>query len=335
MCKLEGKHKKHNVLTINKSKDFIKTNLEDKMKTLKSESKDVECYPQEIEEELENIRTAKRNLMETITGQFNAIRKSLEEKEENILKMIDESYLKEDERDLNDLALSAENALENLSSRLSEGEDLLDKWGDTNTVLKAGDMLKPVDALLEENRKLKNFFDEICGCRIFVETAELSKDTNEIIKLINKPREFRVRRVPEHGPSNLLAKEIGPSYIALEWAKNGRYDKGYTIKIQKEGDNEPDPSSFIDTTENSYTAIKLEQNSTYKINVRAKRGNLVSNWSDPLTVKTTTATIENMTDALKVYCGVNAKICAEVLDHIEKLEDSCTFPVIYVAPVHF
>ena len=328
MCKMEGKHKKHKVLSTNESKDFLKTSLEEKMGFLESESKTIECFPEKIEEELENIRKTKGQIKETITNKFNEIRRALDEREEKMLRTIEESYLKEEEQELDDLASSTEDALTDISSRHSEGQNLLDKWDSANNIPKAGNILKSINTLLEENRKLKKLFSEMCGCRVFSETTDFVDGANEIVKLVNAPREFRVRRIPEHGPCNLVARVIGPSYVTFEWCENEKYDKGYTIKIQKEGDGEPGPDSFIDITQNRYTAKRLEENTTYKINVRAKRGAFVSKWSDLLSIKTTVPTIEDMVNTLREYRGVNATICAEALYNIEGLVDYRTIILI-------
>lgn len=313
-CKLEGKHRGHNVLTLEDSKDFIKATLKTSIETLEKDTHILEDINKEAGEEAERTQLMKEQAKECVHKQFSELRKLIVEKENAMMSEIENVQM---ESGIDSLASVLHGILGTLSSILTEGKTLLNGWNSTTTI-RAATMLTSIIKEVEKVKNTKNAYNETNRYEFFANLSDFEKGTKAICQSIETLNGVEFKKTP-YTPKCLRARNMGYFFVALEWSGGKLIDKDdkYIVAVQKEG-TMWDPNSLLECSENRLTITTLETDSTYKFSVMVKRGTTMSKWSDALTIKIPPVNIDSISKSLKGECD-DVEICIKSLEQMKEL----------------
>lgn len=318
--KTEGKHRGHNVVPLEEANAFIRETLDASVKTMESEIPSLEEATDKTIEKMGEIQLKKDKAKEFVQDYFVKLRELLNTKETEVMTAIEKSQLGEE---LEQFLSDAQGAFDEISSGLEGGKALLDSWdnGGSNSKMEVTpEVIQTVASAVErakEIRSLMGTYKEACGYEVITNPKNFEDGVKNAIQSISKVGNVEFEMVLVIGPKELQAKDVGPFFVSLEWGKQSG-DEKYTIAVQKEGSD----CAYLESKENGITLASLEQDTTYKFSVRAQRGAIMSEWSDPLEVKTLVPTIEASLSALNRHCE-NEEICAKSLDQMKSLIVEC------------
>lgn len=319
-CKFEGKHRGHNVLSIETSKNFMKEKLESNIEAISGELHTLEELSRKAEEKVDEIATSKEEVRDLIQKNFDEIRRTLDEKEAQVLKNLEEIDLGDE--NVSVIISDIHNEIENLSETITSGNELLDEW-DTKEI--TSDYTTKIASIvnkfkgIEETKRLKSTFSEKLSYELLVKTDDFMDEAAGITQQIKGLTEVEFRKTYTTGPTNLSCNEVNPFFVSLEWDRNERDDK-YIVITRKEGEEWDHESSF-ECNENRTIIASLNSDTTYNFRIKAKRGTILSNWSDTLTAKTTPFTFENVALTLFTHCDNGDKVFISTLKQMEVLTE--------------
>lgn len=328
-CKWDGKHKRHNVISLEETKNFLKTNMETCIKTLENYGHILQDAPQKAKKELEKIQTKKEQVKELVKKQFDEVRKILKENEIRLLNSIDKIQFDEDK--LTKCITESQDAFTPLSSAYQKAKSVLNTLCNAEITPEiARDVISIINCTRVTHDNLRSY-NEICGYEMVISSNEFEKEVKTIIQSINIINEVKMNKVSTLIPKGLTSKSVGAFFVSLEWDKN-EGDEKYIIAMQKEGVSW-DPNSSLECSDNKITLTSLERETTYKFSVMAKRGTFMSGWSDPLEVKTTIPTIiETIINNLRIQ-HIDPEVCVNNLEQTKELTNESEY--IFIFYIHF
>ena len=276
------------------------------LKSIARESvKELECFQNKIGEAKEHDQR-----------QFTELKEVMDRKETEIIGRIEEAQ--SDGEELSQVISDTESVLNECQTMLATGKTLLSEWESANFTAGVADKAISVVNEAKEIQRIERAYGEVHGHEAVADFRGLDEETEKITQLIGTVPAVRVRRIPTIGPKGLRAKEVGPFFVIIEWDKNPEFDdEEYAVSSQKEGE-EGEPQSSLECTGNEVTISTLEPNTAYKIRVKAKRGEVTSEWSGALVVKTAVSTVEGMVSLLGERCH-DAEVCAKALEQLKVL----------------
>lgn len=298
----------------------MKEKLESNIEATSGELRTLDDLLQKAEEKVDEIRISKGEVRDLIQKNFDEIRKALDEKEATMLKNVEEINLGDES--VNDIIFDIHKEIDNFSEAISAGNELLDELDTkeitTTCTSKAASIINKLKDT-EEIRRLKSTLNEKLSYELLVRSDEFVRETAEIIQSTRDFPEVEFRKTYTIGPTNLSCEEVNPFFVSLEWDKNERDDK-YIVFVRKEG-KEWSPEFSLECSENKAIMESLCPDTTYNFRVKAKRGTILSNWSDILTVKTTSFTFENVALTLFAHCDGDNKVCLKSLEQMKILTE--------------
>lgn len=304
-CKCEGKHRGHRIVTLEESRDSIRANLERDIKALESESKILENAQASITSELNTLQETREHMKELIKQEFEKIREVLVIKENELITSIEERTECDDA--ITKTIVQAQKFLEKLGPILEGGKTLLEVWNFTDITPDIANNVFSIANTKNEIDKIRDDCEESI-CKNVIESEHFKKKIEDITDEVKNLKEVTIKRIPICGPRNLVSRDVKSFSVTLEWDKNKLDDK-YFIALQKEG-TVYDPSSLIECTKNEYTLSSLEAGVRYMLSVRAMRGDVISKWANPLVIKTSSFTLQNLLKRLKERSS-DSRICIE------------------------
>lgn len=320
-CIWEGRHKEHNTIPLEKSKDFIKTSLETNVTIIENDLPLLQNIAQQAMEKVNKTQSAKEQVRETVRKCFNLVRTALDEKEKELLYEIEGAQLGED--DLSQYISNTQSALYDLPSTVTAGKALLGRW---NSSIIALDDIHIATSIAESVKKIssiKSSFNKLYQYETVIDSNNFKNEIKDIIQSLNALKGVDSKRISVIEPKGLRINAVGPFSVAFEWDEDDLDTDKYIVAMQKEGEMW-DPNSSIECTDNRITLVTLEPDTLYKFSVRAKRGTIISKWSDALTVKTLSVTVENITTTLKEHC-CDVEACIKSLEYMSALTKMCNF----------
>lgn len=313
VCKWDGKHKGHNVTTAEESGDFVKGILEASIGTIERELKSFQDIQERVPDGIDRIQSKKEQAKEFVKQHFDEIRRALDEKEIEMLKSIDGAVLGDEE--LEDLFVGAQNALDDLSSALVTGKFLLNEISSPEFL--AGNAYKAIsiENKAKEISRIKNACADALSFAISMESGPFEDDAKRVAQLVSSLSSISIKRVSTASPKSLSAKSVGPFFATLEWDRGEEQEQGdfkYVVSIQK-----GEEATCVECNANRCSITTLEPETVYVFKVRAKRGpTTMGEWSDSLTVKTTTSsTVESVLEILKGQ-WYDAEVYARALEEM-------------------
>ena len=316
MCNTAGKHKGHNFLSLEGSKDFTTKTLRASIETIEIEAPTLRDILRGLEEDTDEYQAKIDEAMGQAKQRFSEIREALDRKEREVLEKI-EGAQTEKER-LAQLTTETQDILNDYQTTLETGISILYELESASITTDIAYRAVCITKKVKEIQRIKESYNSLHGYKTVVDTKDFEDETQKAMQLVNTINEIKIRGVPLACPKGLRVKDVGPFLVALEWDKDEEYDDGkYAISYQLETDTEG-PKETMECTRNRTTIGILESSTAYKFSVAAKRNGVISEWSDALAVKTEPATVENMVAELKVHHD-NARLCTKALEQLKIL----------------
>lgn len=227
------------------------------------------------------------------------------------------------EDDLSQYISNTQSALYDLPSTLTAGKTLLGRWN--NSIITPDDIhiATSVAEKVKKISSIKSSFNKLYQYETVIDSNNFKNEIEGIIHSLSTVKGVDSKRISVIEPKGLRINTVGPFSVAFEWDEDELDTNKYIVAMQKEGEMW-DPNSSIECTDNRITLATLEPDTLYKFSVRAKRGTTVSKWSDALTVKTLSVTVENITTTLKEHC-CDVEACIKSLEYMSALTKKCNF----------
>lgn len=325
-CIMERTHRLHNFIPFKESTDLIRGTLEDNVKNLENGSMTLENIKQKTEEKREKFQSRKEEAKKLTRQKFDEIREQLEKIENAILNNIDEIPMGEEK--LDQLISDIQNKNNGLSSIIPAGKKLLNEW---DNVKIAPDIAEEAISIIDKVKEIDNFIEtskETLSFDVFLDPSLFNNDINDVMQTISMIKSDEIKKVVILRPKGLKVEDVGPFFASFRWDKNDQDDK-YNISVKKEG-IEVDLKSSLECNENRFNVTTgLEPDTAYSFSLRAKRSQLIGEWSDLVEFKTAPATIENTMNTLYEQCH-NISICTKALEQMKILARDGNFAFLLI-----
>ena len=180
----DGQHFDCKVYPIEKIKEEKKNNLNKNIKYLEEFSKNIEDSINKLKEILKTINESKDKLKKNISIIFTKIRSILNDREDELLKEVDEFYNKAFMKE--DLIKKGEKAPNQIKLFLNKGKALNESWNDDNKLIRnINDCINienNIKNIIEINEAIKNYNNKNTNIQFLTEEKEINNILEKITK---------------------------------------------------------------------------------------------------------------------------------------------------------
>ena len=266
--------------------------------------KEVNAIGGETLEKITDIDSKIKELKETVSKHFDEIRDQVNKIEYIIMQKI------ESMRNNND----GFSELNNLTTKTT---DYVKKIKETckNSSLSSFDKILSLTESIEKGKKLISEGANERNYTFHMDTEQLEDEMRKLSSSVRAACDVSLKKISLAPPQNIMTSELKPFSIVLAWDKKDG-DKGYKIEVRDTLCN----AFTVESQGNTICIGPLDSNTKYVFRVMAVRSyGLESKWSYPVTARTTSASLEKISNEFSGLSVENPEVCAKACNSLLSL----------------